>query len=89
MEHGRASGTGRWRLAPSRAFALIGVVALVAGGCSGSTRDPVAINDATLEGPTVLQLNIVSCDGGPEVSQLAETATEVRVEVVADLGAPG
>lgn len=89
MQQARSSGTEKWRLTPLRALALMGVVAVVAGGCSGSTRGPVAIDNATLEGPTVLQINVVSCNGDPEVSQLEEAATEVRVEVVADLDPVG
>lgn len=59
-------------------------LASLAVGCSAD-RVPTALLDATIDsGGTRLTITVATCSGNPEVAEVAETATEVRVRVISD-----
>ena len=73
---------GDRRLWGRRLLAWLGVALVVAACGADRTRGPVAILEGRLDGPTTLVLNVSTCGGNPEVAELQETSTEVRVEIV-------
>lgn len=62
---------------------LVAVASLTAG-CSAD-RVPTALLDATSDSAGKrLTITVATCGGNPEVTEVAETATEVRVRVISD-----
>jgi hypothetical protein len=71
-------------------------VLAVLSGCGddgpgdGQTRDTVTVgSEARLTSPETLELTVESCNGRPEVTELAQGEEVVEVEVVATVTDPG
>jgi hypothetical protein len=60
-------------------------IAAVICGCTTTERVPTALLDASADrAGTRLMVTFDTCSGNPEVVEVAETSTEVRVRVVSD-----
>lgn len=59
------------------------------GPTEGTVRGPVPIGEPMLEGDRLLRVTVPTCNGDPEITVLAESATEVRLEITSTGAAPG
>jgi hypothetical protein len=72
--------TRHGRLATAAGCALVGALALA--GCGpNEQRGPVTLTTATLEAPARLRIEVPSCNGNPEVTDLDQADDAVTVEV--------
>ncbi len=82
-----ARGSRRMRLRRLAAAALVGLA--LSAGCTAlpgpdSRRGPTRLGDEYhLSDGTTLDVAVQSCNGDPELAELEETETEVRIQVVA------
>lgn len=88
MEKSGGARSASGRAGPFVVALVLIVVVVVAAtwfwSWSGSRRAAVDVVEAELRDSLRLTLSVDSCNGGPELTRLEETADEVRVEVVSD-----
>lgn len=75
-----------------RAGATVLILALATlSGCTAGepVRGPVGIAEARLLAPDTIAMTAQSCNGDPEITELVQDDTQVRVEVTATVSNPG
>lgn len=75
------------RVVPVGGLAAVLVMALA--GCPATVRKPVEFSHVTLTDDRTLEMSVDSCNGNPEVTELEQTETEVRLEVTSTVPGPG